>query len=224
MSVVKALFGNNRRRRLSDAEVVEGIIAHTRATEEWFYRSAQRYFSDSFNEVFFDKDKKQEIFHAAFLKIWTEIENGKICVVDQALYRQQRNGEYKPMTCSLNTFVMAFAKNEYREMVRTNKLDTYDNLFEDDRLSETMTTVMDESEDVDAIKSRIVDDCIQMISPRCSEILTLFYYEGKSLDEILMIRSDKNSSKNGLKSAKNKCMNTLRDGILSEYKRYNINV
>lgn len=221
MSVVKSLF-NGRKQKYTDVEVVEGIAAHNRVTEEWFYRSAHRYFSDSFNDVFFDKDKKQEIFQTAFLKIWTEIENGKICVRDQQICRQQRNGECKPMTCSLNTFLMTFAKNEYREMVRSNRLDTYDEVFESEAASYQMVTIFDEAEDIDVLKNRIVDDCIQRISPRCAEILTLFYYEGKSLDEILMIRSDKNSSKNGLKSAKNKCMNTLREGIISEYRRYNI--
>ena len=50
----------------------------------------------------------------------------------------------------------------------------------------------------------------------------MFYYEGKSLDEILMLRSDRSSSKNGLKTAKNKCMNTLRSMATEEFRKCNI--
>ena len=71
-------------------------------------------------------------------------------------------------------------------------------------------------------RNRIVDDCIQRISPRCAEILTMFYYEEKTLDEILAARHETNSSKNGLKTAKNKCMNTLRSLCNEEFRKYNI--
>ena len=77
------------------------------------------------------------------------------------------------------------------------------------------------NEDVEELKNRIVDQCIQQVSPNCIEILTMFYYKDMSLDEILEQRKDKNSSKNGLKTAKNKCMNTLRGLITTEFKKYN---
>ncbi len=56
----------------SDTEVVEGLQHSDRRVEEWFYNTTRRYFNEHFNEVFFDKDKKQEIFQMAFLKLWTE--------------------------------------------------------------------------------------------------------------------------------------------------------
>ena len=190
------------RRNHTDAEVVEGIWRHDKNMEEWFYASARSYFDRHFKEVFFDKDRKQEIFQTAFLKIWTEMTNGTISVSDGNVVRRRHTGEVQPMTCSLLTFVMAFAKMEYREH------------------SETMKMPCEES--TDTLKARIVDDCIQRLSPRCVEILTMFYYEGKSLDEILMLRSDRSSSKNGLKTAKNKCMNTLRSMATEEFRKCNI--
>ena len=74
----------------------------------------------------------------------------------------------------------------------------------------------------DEMKSRIVDECIQLMSPACIDIITQFYYHGKSLDEIMVTRGGKNSSKDGLKTAKNKCMNTLRERVLKEYSMCNL--
>lgn len=208
------------RRNHTDAEVVEGIWRHDKNMEEWFYASARSYFDRHFKEVFFDKDRKQEIFQTAFLKIWTEMTNGTISVSDGNVVRRRHTGEVHPMTCSLLTFVMAFAKMEYRELVRSERLDYYGEIFDNAEHSETMTMPCEES--ADTLKARIVDDCIQRLSPRCVEILTMFYYEGKSLDEILMLRSDRSSSKNGLKTAKNKCMNTLRSMATEEFRKCNI--
>lgn len=204
-----------------DNEIIIGVQSRNRKVETEFYNSARRYFDEHFNDVFFDKDKKQEIFQMAFLKLWTEIENGKIKVCDSVICRQQKDGRYLPMTCNLKTFLMTFAKNEYRELVRTNHLDTYADVFDNVDTAAMSTGAMDMEEDSEAMKDRIVDGCIQTMSPRCIEVLTLFYYQGKSLDEILEIRQDKNTSKNGLKTAKNKCMNTLREKVLEEYKRFN---
>ena len=78
------------------------------------------------------------------------------------------------------------------------------------------------AEDAEEQKNRIVDECISELSPRCAEILTLFYYKGMSLDQIMEQRAEKNTSKNGLKTAKNKCMNTLRDRITVQFKMFNL--
>lgn len=210
-----------RRQSHDDAEVVRGLRLHSGRMEEWFYRKARTYFNQHFREVFFDQDRKQEIFQSAFLKLWTEIDNGTIIAEDDGtVERRQRNGDVLPMTCSLTTFLMAFAKNEYREMVRSNKFDCYAEIYDMPEQAEVQQMYGDENGD--EIRNRIVDDCIQRISPRCAEILTMFYYEEKTLDEILAARHETNSSKNGLRTAKNKCMNTLRSLCNEEFRKYNI--
>ena len=55
------------------------------------------------------------------------------------------------------------------------------------------------------------------------EILTLFYFKKKSLDEILAIRQE-NSTKDGLKTAKSKCMRQLEGRIIETFKEYNISL
>lgn len=214
-------IGSVRRvRSYSDVEVIAGLGRRNPQMEEWFYRTAKRYFDNHFNEVFFDKDRKQEIFQSAFLKLWMEVDNRRIRIVDGQVCRQQTDGNLRAMTCSLTTFLMAFARTEYRELVRSLKEDPYGELFEDNSHAATMVTVFDEDEN--EIKNRIVDECIQEMSPTCLEILTLFYYQGKSLDQIMEIRKEHSSSKNGLKTAKNKCMNTLRERATERLRKLNI--
>lgn len=208
----------NGKREYTDWEVVNGLQQRERKVEEWFYRTTKRYFDTHFNEVFFDQDQKQEIFQTAFLKLWMEIQNGKISIVGDAICRQQRNGQYLPMNCKLTSFLFTFAKNEYRELVRSAQLTSMIEVLDSEEYADEVAVFVEE-EDIEALKRRIVDDCMQKMSPRCLELLTLFYYENKSLDEILELRKDKNSSKDGLKTAKNKCMNTLRSKVAAEYQR-----
>lgn len=219
--MIKNLFGK-RKSLWSDEQVVEGLQRRDRKAEEWFYHAAKRYFDDHFSEVFFDLDRRQEIFQTAFLKLWTEISNRRICLREEKIWRQQRNGEYKPMTCTLTTFLMAFARNEYREVVRNTQHEVYDPLLDDGRRADPEAVIIEQGENPEELKNRIVDDCIGELSPRCAEILTLFYYKGMSLDDIMEARGDKSQSKNGLKTAKNKCMNTLKERIETEFKRYHL--
>ncbi len=215
-------FFAKKQRQYTDVEVVTALGHRDHTMEEWFYHAAKRYYDENFNQVFFDKDRKQEIFQTAFLKLWTEIENRRIRVMDHVICRQQSNGQYRPMTCALTTFLMAFARTEFRELVRNTKEESYGELFEDATFADSMVTSFDKEEDINEQKTRIVDECIQGMSPTCVEILTLFYYQGKKLDEILELRKDKNASKNGLKTAKNKCMNTLRERITVQFERFHL--
>lgn len=210
------------KKQYTDIEVVTGMQGKDGAVERWFYETARKYFDGCFNEVFFDKDHQQEIFQCAFIKLWTEIENARIKVVDGRVCRQQRNGVYEPMSCSLNTFLIAFARTEYRELVRNVRESYYDEFYDSADNSELFVAVFDSDSEIEEQKVRIVDECIQQLSPSCVEILTLFYYKGMSLDEIMEARGECNSSKNGLKTAKNKCLNTLKARVGDEFMRSNL--
>lgn len=209
-------------KKYPDADVVTGLQSRNQKMEEWFYYSSKRYFNEHFNDVFFDKDRKQEIFQTAFLKLWTEIYNGKILEIKGRVCRRQKSGKPVPMTCRLNTFLMTFAKNEYRELVRTNHLEICADMYGGVNAADYMALPFENVEETKAQRDRVIDECIMNMSPRCIEILTLFYYQNKKLDEILAIRKYKNDSKNGLKTAKSKCMRKLRDMVSAEFHKCNI--
>ena len=219
----QSFFGSKTKvHKYSDAEVVEALGRRDKSMEEWFYNSVRRYFDEHFNSVFFDKDRRQEVFQSAFLKLWMEIDNGRICVIDGTVCRQQQDLTWKPMSCALTTFLMAFARTEFREIVRSNKEQTFDELFERAGNADNMQTSFDKEEDEDTVRMRLIDECLQQMPPSCLEIITMFYYQGCSLDQIMEARADRTSSKNGLKTAKNKCMNTLRQKATAMYKMYNL--
>lgn len=195
---------------MSDAEIIIGLQYHDPKAERYFFDMSYQYFDIHFNQLFFDADSKQEVFQKAIIKLWTEIENKTIRLIDNAVCRRQRSGKYSEMTASLSTFMMAFAKNEFRELLRNRNDDNFDDIA--NKLSE-LPDMTDNTVDEYDEKIQIIDECILTMSPNCIEIITLFYYQKKSLDEIMELRGEKNSSKDGLKTAKNKCMVTLRKRV-----------
>lgn len=77
--------------------------------------------------------------------------------------------------------------------------------------------IMDGQDDI--LRERTVYSCVLELPPRCKEILTMFYYDGLSLDEIMEERGEKNISKNGLKTAKYKCMENLKAKVKNSFAR-----
>ena len=211
----------NKKGRYNDIEVVTGLQSKDRKTEEWFYQSSKRYFMAKFQDVFFDQDQREEIFQDSFLRLWMQIDNAQINVIDGVVNRMKKDGEYAPLTCLLSTFLMAIAKNEYRELIRNSK-----DLYVADYIEsiEYSSLPASDEDNLHEYKNQVIDDCIQQLSPRCLEILTLFYIEGRSLDEILLTRAEKNTSKVGLKTAKYKCMNSLREKIKGQFAKLNITI
>ena len=75
---------------------------------------------------------------------------------------------------------------------------------------------------VETLQEQIVNSCVLELPPRCKEILTMFYYKGMSLDEIIEARGEKNISKNGLKTGKYKCMETLKAKVKDTFRQYKL--
>lgn len=208
------------KQQYSEQEIVYGLQAKDHKVEKWFFEHCREYFMDKFHEMFFDQDQREEIFQDSFLRLWTQIENKRISVINNVVCRINKDGEYSSLKCSLTTFLMAISKNEYREIVRSNKRMYVPEFFENANYSVLSTTLEDNLDDV---KFQLVDECLQQMSPRCIEILTMFYIQGMSLDEILTARPE-NISKIGLKSSKYKCMNTLRDKVTQMFNALQIDI
>ncbi len=199
-----------KQKKLSDTEIILGLQCHNPKVEKYFFDMLYQYFNLHFTQFFFDIDRKQEVFQITIIKLWTEIENKTIRIIDGKICRKQKHGLYTEMTASLTTFMMTFAKIEFRELLRNiNDRESEDITC----LSENCVNIIDETQDDIEDKIQIIDDCIMSMSPNCIEIITLFYYQKKSLDEIMELRGDHNASKDGLKTAKNKCMVTLRKRV-----------
>lgn len=212
----------SKRKSKTDAEYVRLIQdKHDKVTEE-FYHLARRYFKNSYRSVFSRMDLMEDIFQQSFVKLWTEIETGKIFVgKNEELFRYDRNGNIRKLTCSLNTFLIDIAKNDYRSWLRNDRL-TLEDDFESFAHMEEVKSVVWGEESAETLREQIVNSCILELPPRCKEILTMFYYQGMTLDEIIIARGEKNISKNGLKTGKYKCMESLKAKVRDTFSKYKL--
>lgn len=201
---------------LSDLEIIKGLQVCDKKIEESFYLSCRRYFiARRFGvlaAVHTGAREPQDLFQDSFLKLWQEIQARRIFVCDNYTWRIDKEGVGRRMSATLKTYLMAIAKYKNYENIREEEIYENNESFGVD--------IIDEEPEDDLIRW-IVTRCVNQLPDRCKEILTLFYYENKSLDEILAIRKE-NQSKDGLKTGKSKCVKNLRDKISRDLEQHNI--
>lgn len=207
--------------KYADAVYVEGVYKRNPMLERALYNYCKQYFDENYRGVFFmDDSYKMEIFQESFIKLWENIESKKIYVENGVLKGKDR----KPFTSSLTTYFMGIARLKYLEWVREN-IRVY-NPDDIEKIENKPGANNDESsfdmlyDRGDNIMLDIIADCIAHMSERCSQILTMFYYQEKNLDVILMELQDAYTSKDALKTEKYKCMEKLRKSATEIYNRY----
>ena len=199
--------------KYSDAVYVDGVFKRNPKMEHALYKHCKRYFDDNYRGVFFiGNEYKDEIFQNAFIKLWENIINKKIYVKDGEV--RGKSGE--PLSGKLTTYFMGIAKLKYLEWSRE--------YLHDERPKQMLNPEIEYFKDFlyddeSQIMIDIISDCISHMSKRCNQILTLFYYEEKSLEDII-IELPSFQSKNALKTAKYKCMETLRKSANDIYGKY----
>ena len=200
----------------TDVEVVEGFQRNDEGLQRRFYRRCWAYYCDKRSGTFefhASAATPDDLFQDAFLKLWEEIQSFHIQVRDGVVCRYNKEHELRKMSASLLTFFMSIAKNKNFE------------LFHDDEFLEELAPQMGEEMVEEEAEERVLDRiarwCVYKLPDRCKDILTKFYYYGMSLDEILEAREE-NTSKDGLKTGKAKCMKLLKNHILEKCKTYKI--
>lgn len=211
-----------RKMSLTDSQIIREIQRRNERVTELFYNACKKYFMSSYKTVFSIEDIKEDVFQQSFVKLWTEIETRRIFLDEnENIQRRDRRGNIRNLTCNLKTFLIDIAKNDYREWLKNDRLDHEDKFESFAHMVEVRLAVtLDESSE--SLQEQIVANCVFDLPPRCKEILTMFYYDNMSLDEILQVRGEKNTSKNGLKSGKYKCMETLKGKVKEMYNKYNL--
>lgn len=207
----------DRKVSIPDSQIIREIQRRNEQIMDFFYSECKKYFMASCKNMFAREDIKDDIFQQSFVKLWTEIETKKIFVDDNDnIYRKNKKGNVKVLTCNLKTFLIDIAKNDYRDWLRNDRFQLDDENETFVHMVEAQYVVMPD-ESPECLQEQIVADCIFELPPRCQEILTMFYYDNMSLDEIIEARGEKNISKNGLKAGKYKCMEALKDKIKEAY-------
>lgn len=219
------------RKKISDVEVVIGMFHDNETLSSFLYKEWRTYFMEKHKKDFFDiQNRIEDIIDDAFVVLHSQIKKHIIYVEDGVLCG--RDG--KPFRSTLITYLYSVAGNLNKENVRDSfKWILLDELFikvskhsDDEDCICIAETIADSSDSNPYLYTNheqdmleIISECILLMSQKCKEVLTKFYYKEKSLDMILS--EDANySSKNALKTEKNKCMNKLKQSARSSYLNY----
>lgn len=203
----------------NEARLVSGMADKDLSMQYELYAYCSDYFWDNYRGVFFaDENAAAEILQDTFIAFWENIERKKIYVDDGIVMGK----DAKPLNGSILTYFMSIARNKYLEYVREHPVYA-DPETELGRLlrkegfnpNEYTDMLYDSGEDM---MLEIIADIISHMSPRCSQILTKFYYEEKKL-EIILKEMPTIESYAALKTKKNKCMNMLRKSAREIYYR-----
>ncbi len=198
--------------QFSDHDMVAAVQRRDAAVLETMYHSCKDYFFTHASAIFTKDCVLDDVFQESLVHLWREIETHRIEIREGILCRWS-DGRPQPMTCSLLTFLLAIAKRKNWEHLRRQQRqipiaeERTLELLDHDRYVEPVVGPTDAE-----LREQIVADAVLQMTERCRQILTLFYYEHRTLDEILMLRPE-NKTKQGLKTSKYKCMQRLRQQL-----------
>lgn len=122
------------------------------------------------------------------------------------------NGKIKELTSSISTYLFSIGKYLIFDRMRKNKKTVNsDYNLEIVRNDESLVETLD-FEDAELTPEQVLlRKHFATLGKQCQELLTLFYYRGYTIKEI-MNAVDYNSE-NVVKAAKSRCMKTLRERI-----------
>lgn len=206
-------------KKYTDLEYISGIK----------YESIQRdlanvcfnYYLSCYKKVVHTDSWKMDIFQDSFSELWLELTEGDLYISNsnEIYHKIWKTGESRKLECSLLTYFMSIAKNIYlakfitkREISMTDWQSMRDNSVENQNEDLYSLKIAKDTVPANNLKDVIVGNSIDSMSNRCRQILTLFYWEALSLDEILA-RIDDISTKDALKTKKSKCMATLEERV-----------
>jgi RNA polymerase sigma factor (sigma-70 family) len=126
-----------------------------------------------------------------------------------ALYEKVKNRDFI-LTCEVKTFIYSVCRNLWLKSLRKN-CNTVK--FEEVHNEIIETEVINEEEM--SQKQRILADLINKIGENCKEILTLFYYEKLSMEDIALKLGYTNAD--NAKTQKYKCFKKLQLGTVSQF-------
>lgn len=201
--------------KFSDLEYIEGLRDGDRKALMSLYEKLRLGFEASrhlFRNVL--EEERIDVFQDSFIILWENIEhgalyleNGRICACRAGVRREVPD---------LTAYFMRIVRNKYRELLRRNgKLP----IFAADEYDIPDTV----AEDTAAARHLMICDSFMELPERCRQILTMFYYDGMSLEEILESLG-REGTYNGLKTRKHKCMQALKDRILLRFRESGLDV
>lgn len=203
-----------RRKVFSDIQIVEAYKNGDKKIQQFWYDKCRSQFGKGTSNygglTDYDRD---DLFQDSFIILWEKMESHQLYIHDGCVHVISKKGDN--VVPDLLGYFMRIVKNKYLEMFHSGKYVI--------PINEVITSSNDDffeelywDDDPDVEKDRIVSKCLLSLPKSCLEILTMFYYEKKTLEQILEERTE-NSSYDGLKSRKSKCMTNLKKRITESF-------
>lgn len=173
----------------SETELVQGILAHDNATLKYLYRQFFPIVKSYVAQNSGNEDEAKDIFQDGIIAVWNNVHNGKYeSRADKGL------GPYLVKVCK-------FRWLEQTKSARHKKTANWDADWEK----------ADGDNKLDAmIKKEQINYAVKLVSQlgeKCRNILTMFYYEKKNMQEIAAAN---NLTAESAKNEKYRCMQQLK--------------
>ena len=210
MAIIK-LFQNRKKKDYTDVEYVEGVLKGNRTLTDALYEKCKVYFYNVFSKEFVKEaaEDKDDIFQNSFIKLWENIENGKISVENGVLIGHDKDQFHG----SLTTYLMSIANLKYLEVVRKNSPSKKAEI--DSKETQNMIkrkpwdfSILYDNDNKEMLE--IIAECISHMSERCSQIMTMFYLKEMKLNEIWE-NLPTYEKYDALKTEKYKCQKRLKE-------------
>lgn len=203
-----------RRKSYTDIQIVEAYQNGDKKIQQFWYDKCRSQFGKGTSNygglTDYDRD---DLFQDSFIIFWEKMESHQIYIHEGMVHVTSKKGD--SIIPDMLGYFMRIVKNKYLEMFHSGKYVI--------PINEVVTSSNDDffeelywDDDPDVEKDRIVSQCLLSLPKSCLEILTMFYYEKKSLEQILEERPE-NNSYDGLKSRKSKCMTNLKKRITESF-------
>lgn len=202
-------------RKFSDLEYVTEVRAGDRKALMSLYEKLRLRF-DALMHLYRDvqEDERLDLFQDSFIIMWENIEHGALCQESGGVYAFSAGERHE--VPDITAYFMRIVRNKYRELLRRKgKLPIF--AVDEDELPDMV------AEDAAASRHLLICDSFMGLPERCRQILTMFYYDGMSLEEILDALG-RDGTYNGLKTRKHKCMQSLKDRIILRFRESGLDI
>ena len=147
----------------SDKSILEAILANDESVLEYLYKSNIRMIIKLVINNNGTREDAQELLQDILVLFWEKV------------FKRQFN-----LTSKISTYLYAVAKNKWLQELNRRKRHT--NIEDIKNNPGTDELVIDRIEEQETIE--IVKKCLDRLKPLCKKILILYYYHGKSMNEI----------------------------------------
>lgn len=127
-------------------------------------------------------------------------------------YNNLMNGKIQELTSSISTYLFSIGKYIiFDKMKQNNK--TYNPDFDVTLLKKDEVANFSLAEETTNPEQQLLQQHFKTLGKKCKELLTLFYYRGLTIKEI--VESTDYETENVVKSSKSRCLKTLKERIKS---------